>query len=798
MLSKLLKILKYPSLLFPAILLAVVSPVGAGVAHAATGPIGWMLEKLGGAGEGLAWLVAQVINYLIYVPSSWVLNASAFVFDAVVPYSLGVGTPNAFQSAFITEGWGLMRDITNMVFIFAMLYIAIATILQIGAGRNTKALIINIIIIALFVNFSLFLAQVVIDAANLLALEFYRALAGSPGGHGLAAIFLQGFNPQLLLGTASFDAWVTQYNQSNLTLVAIYLFGGVVQLVAAYAIFLAAFLFIGRIIVLWILMIVSPLAFAAYIIPKFAGKFTEWWDRLLKQAFVAPIFLFFFYIFALFVQSGLGAFLNAAAAQSGQDGVVQSVFKVALGFSLTVAFLVIALRITKSLSGEVAGYATKAVGFTMGAAAAAVTGPAGAARLAKLAGTFNIPTAGMAGGASIGRVVGAPLAPIREKIYGKGRELGAAAAKKVVEAGRKAPVGAILRGLGIASVAGRLEAAAKGGAKTDIEKAKKDFGDLSENALLTKYGLSTTSAEVRTGIIELLGAKKKLGRDKEGKWRIDPTNIKKTLGTVKERGYDTEKEIEDKYLWQYAEMPEERKKAAKTLTPDAMKEIGKVKREGEKIGADGKKEELPSDFFDATKNSDGSENTEVFDTAVKNMTSAHFKMLLDPEVRSDFSENFVKNLKDAMVRQKKKVADELRKKGDEKGAQDHEASKYQIEDYFRDIQNVRGASAIKEPSVRGYFESNGILYRKKTKDEEGDEEEGGGGGVAKTSAPKIEVVTPPRARKETPRPAAPATGPSPLKSAAEIAEERARADEEERQKRAGFYEEHFGAGEKNP
>src|SRR3989344_5286481 len=224
------------------IALAVVSPVGAGVVYA--GPIDWMLSLLGAAGEGIAYLVAMVINYLIFIPSAWVLRASAFLFDSVVPYSLGIAVPghSAFQSAFITEGWGLMRDITNMVFIFAMLYIAIATILQLGAGRNTKALIINIIMIALFVNFSLFLAQVVIDGANLLALEFYKAFS-SPDGHGLAAVIITGFNPQSLLGTSGFASWVSG-GQKNSLLIIIYLFGGAVQLVAAYLIFWAAFLFI--------------------------------------------------------------------------------------------------------------------------------------------------------------------------------------------------------------------------------------------------------------------------------------------------------------------------------------------------------------------------------------------------------------------------------------------------------------------------------------------------------------------------------------------------------------------------
>ncbi|MBI3020209.1 MAG: hypothetical protein HYY60_02690, partial [Parcubacteria group bacterium] len=116
--SKIPKTYKHLTALFFAVATAVISPFGIHVAYAAEGVIGWMLEKLGAAGEGLAWIVAMVINYLIYVPSSWILSASAFVFDRVVPFALGRGTPSAFQSPFIAEGWGLMRDITNMVFIF--------------------------------------------------------------------------------------------------------------------------------------------------------------------------------------------------------------------------------------------------------------------------------------------------------------------------------------------------------------------------------------------------------------------------------------------------------------------------------------------------------------------------------------------------------------------------------------------------------------------------------------------------------------------------------------------------------
>ena len=363
----------------------VLSPVGIKVAYAVSFS-DLLVNMLGGPAEILAYISAQIVNYVVYVPSGYILRAAAFVFDSVVPYALGIdaGTAggSAFTSTFITTGWTILRDMTNIVFIFAMLYIALATILQVGAGRNTRAFLVNIILIAISVNFSLFVARVVIDGGNLLAYEFYNALK-TAGGQGLAAVILEGFSPQSLFSTKSFEGWVSFNRQSYAILLILYLFAGAVQLIAAYAIFWAAFLFIGRIIMLWILMILSPLAFAAYALPKTAHWFGKWWHELINQAFVAPVFLFFYFIFALFVSTGLKPFLAEVSVVGNQgDQLLTILLRVALGFTLTIGFLMIALRMTKSMSGQVAAMATQAVGFAAGATGAIVGGaivrPAGA------------------------------------------------------------------------------------------------------------------------------------------------------------------------------------------------------------------------------------------------------------------------------------------------------------------------------------------------------------------------------------------------------------------------------------
>src|SRR6185369_10487991 len=55
---------------------------------------------------------------------------------------------------------------------------------------------------------------------------------------------------------------------------------------------IAVFLLI-RIVFLWVLLLVSPIAYAAGILPSTAHYRDEWWDTFLKYAFFTPIMAFF-------------------------------------------------------------------------------------------------------------------------------------------------------------------------------------------------------------------------------------------------------------------------------------------------------------------------------------------------------------------------------------------------------------------------------------------------------------------------------------------------------------------------
>lgn len=245
--------------------------------------------------------IAMLGYGIFYVPTGWVLTAAGGVFDALLAFSL---SPVLLNQGYVKDTWAAIRDMANLVFILVLLWIALATILNIG-GVQLKQAVANVIIIALLINFSYFFTRVVIDASNVVAFEFYSAAgAGTSVGNHVRGVreyrvseaIMSGIAPEKLLSPAMFEKWKTDTKASNASLFFVFFLGGIINLFAAYVLFYAGFLMLGRVIAFVFLIIASPLAFIAYALPKGGGFTSSWWNQLLNQALVAPVFLFFLYI----------------------------------------------------------------------------------------------------------------------------------------------------------------------------------------------------------------------------------------------------------------------------------------------------------------------------------------------------------------------------------------------------------------------------------------------------------------------------------------------------------------------
>src|SRR3989338_645375 len=120
-------------------------------------------------GQTIAW----ICNFMWYI-SAKLFTMSGYLLDYAVDFSVKDFSDNINQIKVIDTGYKIILNVANMLFIFILLYIAIKTIL--GMGGDIKKLLTNIIVVALFINFSLFMTKTIIDASNILAMGFYNGV----------------------------------------------------------------------------------------------------------------------------------------------------------------------------------------------------------------------------------------------------------------------------------------------------------------------------------------------------------------------------------------------------------------------------------------------------------------------------------------------------------------------------------------------------------------------------------------------------------------------------------------------
>lgn len=340
--------------------------------------------------------LAAFLNLLWSKIAAPIARAAGHFLDFFVYYST---SSSSYSNTFVAKAWGAVRDIANIFFIIALLYVAIKTVLSLDTS-GSKKLIGYIIVIALIINFSLFTTKVIIDASNILAKIFYNSIAstnsadstyrdgtpkqamGDGGDKSISLGLISKYNPQKIVDQKMYSAG-HETDFIFITIIAL-----IITLYTAYIFFSVALLFVARVISLWIAMIFSPLAFISYTvsfdIPGFGHK--EWWDDLLKNAFLAPVFVFFLYIIIMFA-----GFLSTIISYPEGADTTQKMMGIVIPFALMAMLLMKAKKKAVDYSGEMGKAVVKGAqmvgGMVGGMALGAATGGAAFAGRASL-GTF--------------------------------------------------------------------------------------------------------------------------------------------------------------------------------------------------------------------------------------------------------------------------------------------------------------------------------------------------------------------------------------------------------------------------
>ena len=326
-----------------------------------------------------------------YKVSGMLAVAAGGLFDYMLWFTIQSST--YANSDFIETGWCILRDLANIIFIvgliIAALSIMLSGVVSIGA-KDGKKMLAMIIVSALLVNFSLFFSQVIVDASHILARTFYNQMgdggiiessenASAGKSHQQLSIALfDKVDPQKLILD---DSIISSQSFGWTTVITLYIFITILHLIFIYAFLSMGLLFIGRTVGLMFGMISSPIAFATLGTPlsdtKFVG-FHTWLKDLTKNAFMVPVFLFFFYLVVLFTGPAFDG-IKASLGDSLSKSLGQKMIDIIIPMSILVGLLMGGKKAASSMASEMASQASSIVGKGVGLlAGSALTVGAGA------------------------------------------------------------------------------------------------------------------------------------------------------------------------------------------------------------------------------------------------------------------------------------------------------------------------------------------------------------------------------------------------------------------------------------
>ncbi len=251
-------------------------------------------DKLGGPtckGGGLGWIICPIIS-AIQVATDRLQDALQY-FLSVNPLPVGTGP--------IYESWNNIRNISNIAFVIAFFAIILSQATSIGISNyGIKRLLPRLIAIVIATNVSYYICSFAIDIFNILGVGI-ASLFTLVGGEAGSTIVVRGGEGALMTG-----AIVVALTWAITT-------GAIVEifpfLVAAFMALLMTFLvLIARQALLILLVVFSPLAFVAGLLPGTQQWLNRWSGMFIGMLAMYPI------VMALFAA---GELATAILSQTG-------------------------------------------------------------------------------------------------------------------------------------------------------------------------------------------------------------------------------------------------------------------------------------------------------------------------------------------------------------------------------------------------------------------------------------------------------------------------------------------------
>ncbi len=276
----------------------------------------------------------------------------------------------------VVKGWTIVRDVCNMFFVFAMLLIAFGTILRIQA-YHYRSLLFKVVLMAVLMNLSKSIVGVLIDLSQIVMLSFVSGFK-----HMVAGSLAQAFGVDKILRLVPTDSGTNAVTAGQVndalgatggdgvvasagTLLASFILAALIMALIFITVLAITVQLIVRVIKLWILTIMAPIAFAGTLFKGLGSMAGKWWDELTKELVAGPTLMFFLWLVLAISSANSGEVFGAGSHAAGSFNPLN--LEAASAGNLVNLFVVVGLLWAGLGAAKAGGTAAAgAVGFGLG------------------------------------------------------------------------------------------------------------------------------------------------------------------------------------------------------------------------------------------------------------------------------------------------------------------------------------------------------------------------------------------------------------------------------------------------
>ena len=342
------KILKQKKIILLGFLVAIAISIPQTTFASWFNPITWGSTIFDGILNGLAIFF---LWYPLLIMVAWEGFMKLFL-GIIITYATS-GATSYTDSEAVQIGWSVVRELANMMIVLGFVIIGIATALRIRE-YEAKQLLVKLIIVALLVNFSLLICGIFIDGTNITMNFFFNGGFNREGG----AV------SKWIPGLASTAMTFTNILSTDPISFTSKIFGIMFfDFLAGFVYFLYMILLLARVIALWMLVILSPLAFVCYVFPFTKNVWQMWWKNFFQWCIIVVPAGLFYYIGQRIISERAGAIdpqlWNLTTVADWKELLSNSLTTIVVpGMFLVIGFFV-SLQFSAAGASAIMGFANK-------------------------------------------------------------------------------------------------------------------------------------------------------------------------------------------------------------------------------------------------------------------------------------------------------------------------------------------------------------------------------------------------------------------------------------------------------